>query len=88
MVKMFRIWPAYLFLVILLYLVIYQLPYFDIPGISEQFRSHQYVSLWLFLFMVPHLAEYFNSSAPYLHHTYTIGIEEQFYLVWALLMRV
>jgi peptidoglycan/LPS O-acetylase OafA/YrhL len=85
--RIFRIWPAYLFLVLLLYIWIYNMPYFDIPGMSADFDRNKYTSLWLFILMVPHLAEYFNSSAPYLHHTYTIGIEEQFYIIWAFLMK-
>jgi peptidoglycan/LPS O-acetylase OafA/YrhL len=55
---------------------------------SAEFDPYKTTALWLFLLVLPHINEFVYPTAPYLHHTYTIGIEEQFYLVWALLFRL
>jgi peptidoglycan/LPS O-acetylase OafA/YrhL len=86
--RIFRIWPAYYLLLLLVYLFVYQWHWFDIPVLTEMFAPWQGRSLILFLCFMPHVAAMAGiPAAPYLDHTYTIGIEEQFYLVWALLFR-
>jgi peptidoglycan/LPS O-acetylase OafA/YrhL len=85
--RIFRIWPAYLFLVLLVYLLIYRYSFFDLNGMSAPFGMVKNQAFLFFVLMMPQLNEFFFTTAPYLHHTYTIGIEEQFYLVWALMMR-
>jgi peptidoglycan/LPS O-acetylase OafA/YrhL len=86
--RIFRIWPAYYLLLLLVYLLVYQWHWFDIPVLTEMFTPWQGKSLLLFLCFMPHLAAMTGiPAAPYLDHTYTIGIEEQFYLVWAILFR-
>jgi peptidoglycan/LPS O-acetylase OafA/YrhL len=85
--RIFRIWPAYYVLVLLVYLLIYHTSFFDLPGMSGAFAPHAHQAIWLFLLFLPHLSEFSFPAAPYLHHTYTIGIEEQFYLIWALLLK-
>lgn len=85
--RILRIWPVYFVLVGIVYLFIYPNNFFYLQGMSAEFEPYKLMALWLFLLVLPHVNEFVYPTAPYLHHTYTIGIEEQFYLVWALLFR-
>lgn len=86
--RIFRIWPAYYLLVLIVYLLVYTGSWFDIPALSADFEPWKFQALILFLCFLPHVAAMVQvPAAPYLDHTYTIGIEEQFYLVWAILFR-
>jgi peptidoglycan/LPS O-acetylase OafA/YrhL len=85
--RIVRIWPAYFVLVAVVYLLVYHTDFFYLNGMSGQFAPYSGKALLLFLLVMPHLNEFIFPTAPYLHHTYTIGIEEQFYLVWALVFR-
>jgi len=81
-----RIWPAYYLLILLALLVVLKLPFFRIPGLTDQYLSSNYKrGNMLYLFFLPHIVPFFNPTAPYVHHTYTIGIEEQFYFLWGIL---
>lgn len=80
-----RLLPAYLALVLIVYLVVYQMPYFYLNDHPAEYYFNIHRSLFNFLFLVPHINEFFYPSAPYLFHTTTMGIEYQFYLVAGLL---
>lgn len=86
--RIFRIWPAYYLLVAIVYLLVYTNPWFNIPALSEAFDPWRSTALMLFLCFLPHVSAMAQiPAAPYLDHTYTIGIEEQFYVIWAVLFR-
>lgn len=85
--RILRIWPVYFVLVAIVYLLVYPNSFFFLRGMSAEFEPYRLTALWLFLLVLPHVNEFAYPTAPYLHHTYTIGIEEQFYLVWALMFR-
>lgn len=86
--RIFRIWPAYYALLLIVYLLVYQTSWFNIPVITEMFTPWEGRSLLLFLCFLPHIPAMTQiPAAPYLDHTYTIGIEEQFYFVWAIVFR-
>ncbi|RYZ30123.1 MAG: acyltransferase [Chitinophagaceae bacterium] len=84
--RLLRIWPAYYLLLVIALLVLLQLPFFRIPGTTDSYlasnfsKSNQYYFAFL-----PHVQPFFFPTGPYVHHTYTIGIEEQFYVIWGLL---
>lgn len=80
-----RLLPAYFILILLVYFLVFQLPYFFLneqPGVYF-FKVHP--SILNFLFLVPHINEFFYPSAPYLFHTGTLGVEFQFYIIAGLL---
>ncbi len=86
--RIMRIWPAYYLLILLFLLALWQ-PFFRIPGATEAYlAANPAASNRLFLFFLPHVQPFLYPTAPYVHHTYTIGIEEQFYVVWGLLFFV
>jgi peptidoglycan/LPS O-acetylase OafA/YrhL len=82
-----RLLPAYLLLVLLVYFVVYQLSFFYLQGQPEAYFFNTHTSIYNFLFLVPQVNEFFHPSAPYLFHTWTLGMEFQFYLAAGFLFR-
>jgi peptidoglycan/LPS O-acetylase OafA/YrhL len=77
-----RIWPLYYLIVLLSFFVFpYLLPMPD-AGPMDRWKS----ALLLYLLFLPNVAA-FRIYLPTCFHTYTIGYEEQFYLVWPFLLR-
>lgn len=84
--RMLRIWPAYYLLVIIALLIVLKSHFFRIPGITDAYLNSDYIkSNGLFLAFLPHVQPLLFPTAPFVHQCYTIGIEEQFYLVWGIL---
>jgi peptidoglycan/LPS O-acetylase OafA/YrhL len=72
-----RLLPAYA--VVMTFCVVAALTIWDLPTLRGALASMFYVSNWV-LVLVP------NKGLGMLHHTWTLSIEEQFYLVWPALL--
>lgn len=85
--RILRIWPGYYLLLGVSLLAYLTYPFLSIPGVSNvYYQSHAFpFSVLCFGFILPHLPPFFSPTPPFIHHTYTIGIEEQFYLLWGVL---
>lgn len=84
--RILRIWPGYYLLIVLALVLALHSDFFHIPGTTDAYLSGNYKKSNLFYFsFLPHLQPFFYPTGPYVHHTYTIGIEEQFYIVWGIL---
>lgn len=83
--RVLRIWPVY-FAVILFGLIFYNvlLPFLGVPYKVEY---EIWFALLLYIFFLPNLMNSLYSVGGILNPTWSIGIEEQFYLVWAPVMR-
>lgn len=80
-----RIWPLYYALVFFIFVVlpliagpVYPAPLPAPPGLNQ---------LWFFLFLQPNFAVQAFTPVTGLAQTWTIGVEEQFYALWPLLMK-
>jgi peptidoglycan/LPS O-acetylase OafA/YrhL len=78
-----RIWPLYYLMVGLSFFVLRYL----LPQANWHDMLHPPLSLLLFILFLPNIAAVLGFYAPTCFHLYTIGYEEQFYLVWPLLVR-
>ena len=86
--RILRIWPLYFFIGFLALVVLPQFPMMIIPGYELDFvYRHIQTKMILFLLFLPNLMPYLGGIIPYASQTWSIGTEEQFYLVWPLLMK-
>lgn len=86
--RMLRIWPLYYTIVILSFFILPHIELFSLPAeywgkIEQNFGMY----LTLFLLFLPNLALSKGGVLPYGSQSWSVGVEEQFYLIWPLLMK-
>lgn len=89
--RIIRIWPLYYFIVVM---GLYVLPQIDFMAHNSEWvdslsklNPQELKETTLFYFLVlPNISVYYGVFE-YLGHTWTIGTEEQFYLIWPILMK-
>lgn len=80
--RILRIWPLYFFIVGLGFFVLPYFHFMEIPYFT-QFRAHlSILNLVLFFVMLPNLAFAIFKPVPHIGQSWSIGVEEQFYVMW------
>jgi peptidoglycan/LPS O-acetylase OafA/YrhL len=83
--RLLRIWPLYYLIVLLGFLV---LPYFmQVSGLENALKTAYWPKFILFLLFLPNLAMVAFPQVPFTAQAWSIGTEEQFYLIWPFLLR-
>jgi len=83
--RILRIWPLYYLLVLLGFFV---LPYcMEASGLQNVLRTAYWQKLILFLFFLPNLSMVAFPQVPFTAQAWSIGTEEQFYLIWPVLLK-
>ena len=83
--RILRIWPLYFGLIVICFFIF---PRFSFFNISQSLLYSFGIKLTLFLVLLPNLAEtLFGIVTPYGTQAWSVGVEEQFYLLWPLLMK-
>jgi len=85
--RVLRIWPLYYFFVLLGFFV---LPHFLSIGKSERMLANNpgYIKdLFYYIFFIPNVAYIMHSPVPFVKILWSVGVEEQFYLLWPWVMR-
>ena len=85
--RILRIWPLYYLLVALAFFVLSKIPFLHGAGLPTLLPGNLYVKLALFLFFLPNLALVYFPPVPFLSQAWSVGVEEQFYLIWPVLMK-
>jgi peptidoglycan/LPS O-acetylase OafA/YrhL len=87
--RILRIWPLYFLIFLLGFFVLPYIPWFQIDTQESFMMNHYVANLICYLFFIPNLAfAIFNQSLPNIGQSWSIGVEEQFYLIWPLLMKM
>lgn len=85
--RILRIWPLYFLIVLLAFFV---LPNSSLFSIQNQgnfvLKDHFNSNLILYIFFLPNLALSLYGPIPFAAQAWSIGTEEQFYLIWPLLL--
>jgi len=81
--RILRIWPLYYFIFIIGFFV---LPYFEFFAVPEQdkfFNPNFWGNFILYALFMPNLAfSIYTTAVPNIGQSWSIGVEEQFYLAW------
>jgi peptidoglycan/LPS O-acetylase OafA/YrhL len=83
-----RIWPLYFLLVFLAFFILPNISVFTLPGFTkEALHGGFLLKLFLYLIFVPNLALLLMGTIPYVSHTWSVGVEEQYYVVWPIILK-
>jgi len=81
--RVLRIWPLYFLIVIAALLVLPNIPMFVLPEYGRDVIYEDLPSkILLYVFFLPNLVSPLFGVVPYASLTWSIGTEEQFYLIW------
>lgn len=84
--RILRIWPIYFLMVVLGFFVFPKMDVTSIP-LQDEYLKNEGLNLLSYVFMVPNLSfAFFMEGVPNIGHLWSIGVEEQFYLFWPLLL--
>ena len=84
--RILRIWPLYFLIFSLGFFV---LPYFTyVPFFSEKLSHNFLANMIFYILILPNFAFSIFSAVPLIGQTWSIGVEEQFYLIWPIFFRV
>lgn len=81
--RLLRIWPLY-FLIISLGIFVYPyVQWFELPNYEF---AHSNLSIFLYYTFLPNIALFLSENIPFISLTWSIGVEEQFYILWPLFL--
>jgi peptidoglycan/LPS O-acetylase OafA/YrhL len=86
--RILRIWPLYFLIIAFALFVAPQMDFFHLDNCEQALSSNTMLPIsLLFLFFLPNGVISYFGVVPYAVQTWSIGVEEQFYLTWPLLLK-
>ncbi|MES2678988.1 MAG: acyltransferase, partial [Bacteroidota bacterium] len=80
--RILRIWPLYYLILVIGFFVLPKIGYIQIEFVRDLFIKDFTPNLLLYLLILPNLAASMFSTVPHIGQTWSIGVEEQFYIFW------
>ena len=85
--RFLRIAPLYFLIIILVFFVIQNFSFFEIPQMRNPIEEDFTAIIALHIFFLPNLVTALYGFIPYIAQAWSIGTEEQSYLLWPLLLK-
>jgi peptidoglycan/LPS O-acetylase OafA/YrhL len=85
--RVFRIWPVYYFVVLMGFFIVPLIPFWQMPTESATLHENFGAKLFFYMTIFPNVAASFLHKIPYANPAWSVGVEEQFYIIWPLLMK-
>ena len=85
--RLLRIWPLYYLITLLAFFILPNFEMMQVPWLEQFYESNFTINLVLFLFMFPNLAFALNPAVAHAGQLWSIGVEEQFYLIWPVIFK-
>jgi peptidoglycan/LPS O-acetylase OafA/YrhL len=86
--RILRIWPLYFLIIILAIFILPYIKLFTLNGFDiNVVHSNLATKLILYALFLPNIVLSMIGVIPYASHTWSIGTEEQFYVVWPVFMK-
>jgi peptidoglycan/LPS O-acetylase OafA/YrhL len=82
--RILRIWPLYYLIIFSAFFIFPNIDFMHLPGHDN---SHWYIKLFFFTFFMPNIIHALGAGLAFGTQTWSIGAEEQFYLIWPWLMK-
>jgi peptidoglycan/LPS O-acetylase OafA/YrhL len=82
-----RIAPLYYVIIILGLFILPHLDFFTIPQYTEGVQNGFGKKTFFYFFMLPNVVSNLYAYIPYLGQTWSMGVEQQFYLIWPLILK-
>lgn len=80
--RILRIWPLYYLVTLIGFFILPLFPEIKITYLDKNFHENYYAMLVLYILMLPNISASIYGHVPHIGHLWTIGVEEQFYLIW------
>ena len=80
--RVLRIWPLYYLIIILGLFVLPHIDFFKIPIYTEGVQYRFGIKAFFYFILFPNVVSNLYAYMPFIAQTWSIGIEEQFYLIW------
>ena len=86
--RVLRIWPLYYLIGFLAFFLLPNISMFNIPVWGDQLSANFDLSLLLYILFLPNLLlAGYGIVVPYASQSWSVGVEEQFYLIWPIIMK-